>query len=134
MIALTAVVVHRWLCDHFGHMNVRHYAGAFDDATFVLWNKAGFVAGGDARMPVTLETRTQFRQEAQEGAILHVSAGVVRIGGKSVSLRFTLTDGESVIATCDVVECFIDPATRSSCAIPDAIRSSLETLPKATAD
>ncbi|WP_292294653.1 hypothetical protein, partial [Marivita sp.] len=27
-------VVHPWHHDHFGHMNVRHYATFFDDATY----------------------------------------------------------------------------------------------------
>jgi len=29
-------IVHPWLCDVMGHMNVRHYIGMFDDASYQL--------------------------------------------------------------------------------------------------
>lgn len=35
-------VVHPWHCDDMGHMNVRHYAAMFDDASFHL---LGIIAG-----------------------------------------------------------------------------------------
>ena len=34
-------VVHPWHHDQFGHMNVRHYAPFFDDATFHLYSSLG---------------------------------------------------------------------------------------------
>ena len=38
---LTRGVVHPWHHDHFGHMNVRHYAPFFDDASYHLWTMLG---------------------------------------------------------------------------------------------
>ncbi len=35
-------VAHPWMCDTMGHMNVRHYAAMFDDASFQL---LGHIAG-----------------------------------------------------------------------------------------
>ena len=34
-------VVHPWHHDHFGHMNVRHYAPFFDDAVYHMWTLLG---------------------------------------------------------------------------------------------
>ena len=36
MYLLYKGIVHPWLCDVMGHMNVRHYMGMFDDASLQL--------------------------------------------------------------------------------------------------
>lgn len=122
-------VAHAWLCDHFGHLNVRHYAAAFDDATFIFWNSIGFRHGDDGPRPVTLEVKTGFKHETLAGTIAHITAEVTKVGQKSVGLRFEMRDGgETVLAICDVVEVFVDPTTRQSCPIPESFRTALAGL------
>ena len=36
MYLLRKGIVHPWLCDVMGHMNVRHYMGMFEDASYQL--------------------------------------------------------------------------------------------------
>ena len=35
-------VVHPWLCDQFGHLNVRNYSNLFNEAQFFAYARAGF--------------------------------------------------------------------------------------------
>ncbi|MNP70866.1 hypothetical protein D3C76_1671600 [compost metagenome] len=79
-------------------------------------------------MPVTAEMKTGFIAEAQAGTIVALNAQVIRVGSKSVSLRFEMTEPSAnrLLATCDVVEVFFDTHTRSSQPIPDPIRQQLQ--------
>ncbi|MBL4928988.1 acyl-CoA thioesterase [Fuscibacter oryzae] len=124
---VSSFVAHTWLCDHFGHLNVRHYAGAFDDATFIFWDGIGFRPGDGRPMPVTLEVKTAFKHEALAGTVGRITAVVTKVGQKSVGLRFDMHDAEgTLLASCDVIEVFMDATSRQSCAIPDALRNRLE--------
>ena len=40
MYLLHKSIVHPWLCDVMGHMNVRHYMSMFDDASYQLLAEA----------------------------------------------------------------------------------------------
>lgn len=124
-------VVHRWMCDHYGHMNVRWYAHVFDDAGFVLWPSIGittqdFVAA--KTHTVVAKTETDFRAELLAGQIIAVRSHFVRVGNKSVEYQQQLVDLETdeEHATQRVVEVFFDPDTRTSVAIPPTIRARLE--------
>ena len=118
---------HQWQCDHFGHVNTRSYAAAFDDAIFVFWSRLGVRANGSS-IPVTAEMKTAFRSEASAGTVFDIRGRVMRVGTKSVTLRLEMSDagpdGE-LLSTCDVVEVFLDPTARSSAAIPEDVRSRL---------
>jgi len=127
-------VVHPWHQDSFGHMNVRHYAPLFDDATWQFWSCVGLPY---ARMlqehglhTVAAETRTRFVRELKAGDPVVVRGRLTRIGTRSVTMALRLhhVDTGAVHATCDTVEVFFDPATRRSAPIPVAVRRILEAL------
>ncbi|WP_449045094.1 acyl-CoA thioesterase [Paracoccus versutus] len=123
---ITSFVAHTWLCDHFGHLNARHYAAAFDDAIFVFWSGLGFRPDSDSPMPVTLEVKISFRQEIPAGSVVRIEAQVSKVGNKSVGLTFTMREaGGDELAICEVVEVFIHPKSRRSCPIPAALRAAL---------
>ncbi len=123
-------VVFPWHCDQFGHLNVRWYAHFFDDAVFHLWNRAGvdqpaLLATGIAM--VTARNNTTFKREMRAGDLLVVESGVSRVGSKSVGHLHRMRNANSgeICATMDSVEVFFDTASRSSTAIPDALRERL---------
>lgn len=123
-------VVHPWMCDQFGHLNVRFYAHVFDDSGFALWPMVGvgrlaFEAAGVHT--VVARTETDFRAELPPGRFIVVRSAFERIGGKSVRYVQELRDADTdvVHAGQRVVEVFFDPATRRACAMPDAIREVL---------
>lgn len=120
-----------WLCDQFGHMNVRQYAGFFDDGTFHLWSMCGIGHKGMLERDiytVTAMTKTDFVTELKAGELFVVRTAFTRCGGKSVSIshRMENADTGELHATQDCVEVFFDPATRKAAPIPDDIRAVIE--------
>lgn len=127
LLCPTAYVVHSWNCDHLGHLNVRHYAAAFDDAIFAFWARAGLRPASDSAVPVTVDIRIGFRAEALAGMVAQIRPAIARLGGKSVGLHFDMHDTATgaLLAECDVTEVFIATADRHSCPIPTALRDRL---------
>lgn len=132
-LLLSSIVAHQWQCDHFGHLNVRHYATVFDDALFIFWKRLGFTVpalGSPGTMPVTAEVKTTFTSETVAGTIANVHGEVLRVGTKSVTFRMELTeegDGR-LLASCEAVEVFFDMQARTSSHIPEDLRRRLKDL------
>lgn len=125
-------VVHPWHHDHFGHMNVRHYAPFFDDASYHLWTRLGI--GYDLMLAehgvhcVTAQATTGFVKELTAGDLIAIDGAVTRVGGKSATfgLRMLHAETGALHATYDVVEVFFDPETRKAAPMPDPVRDVLE--------
>ena len=123
-------VVHPWMCDQFGHLNVRFYAHIFDDAGFALWPMIGVgrLAFEKADVhTVVARTETDFRMELPPGRMFLVRSRIERIGNKSMSYLQELLEADTrdIHAEQRVVEVFFDPKTRKACVMPDAIRDAL---------
>jgi acyl-CoA thioester hydrolase len=125
-------VIHPWHLDHFGHMNVRHYAPFFDDAIYHVWALLGL---SYAHMQthfgihaVTAQATTGFQQELTAGDLIVIDASVRRLGHRSCTflLRMRHADTGAIHATYEVVEVFFDPTTRKSTPMPDAVRAALQ--------
>lgn len=130
VFVLGSLVAHQWHCDHFGHLNTRHYTAAFDDALFMFWQQIGIAIprhGEPGSMPVTAEMKTSFKSEAIAGTVASVHGMVRRVGGKSVTLEFEMTETQTkrLIATCEVVEVFFDMQARASRPISEALKTRL---------
>ena len=125
-------VVHPWHHDHFGHMNVRHYAPFFDDASYHLWTKIGLpysrMMAEHGVHCVTASAKTTFVEELTAGDLFLIDGAVLRIGNKSATfqLRMIHADRNELHATYDVVEVVFDPEARASAPMPDAVRRALE--------
>ncbi len=118
-------------CDHLGHMNVRYYSHAFDDASFHAWARIGitFEAMHEAgAVTVVAHTATDFIFEVTAGSLIKVESAFVKLGTKSATYRQRLTDAESgeLYASQMVVEVFFDLKTRTSVAMPDAFRQKIQ--------
>ena len=130
-IDLTRGVVHPWHHDHFGHMNVRHYAPFFDDASYHLWTCLGLpysaMLEDHGIHCVTAQATTNFLKELTAGDLIRIDGTVVRVGTKSVTFRLAMhhADTGETHATYDLVEVFFDPKTRTSTARPEAVRQRL---------
>lgn len=125
-------VIHPWHHDHFGHMNVRHYAPFFDDAVYHMWTRLGLpyssIIPRHGVHTVTAQATTGFVKELSAGDLIVIDGVVSRIGGKSCSfhLRMLHADTDEIHATYDLVEVFFDPKTRKSAPMPDSVRKRLE--------
>lgn len=129
---LNSLVAHQWHCDHFGHLNARHYAAAFDDALFIFWTHAGVEIpqpGQPGVIPVTAQLKIDYRSEVTAGQVLSILGQPLRIGGKSVTLALTMQEAATgrITATCEVVEVFFDALARQSAPVPDHVRAALQT-------
>ncbi len=124
-------VVHPWMCDQFGHLNVRFYAHIFDDSGFALWPMIG------AKRPlweqaqvhtVVARTETDFVAELPPGRNILVRSRFERVGRRSVTYVQHLHDADTdtVHARQRVVEVFFDPQARASCEMPAEIRALVE--------
>lgn len=124
-------VVHPWHHDIFGHMNVRHYAPFFDDATFHLYSALGVGIGqmlDDFGVHiVTAKAETNFLQELKAGDIFLIDGAVVRLGNKSCThqLRMIHVETGALHATYDLTEVFFNPETRRSAPMPEPIREKM---------
>ena len=129
---LSRAVVHPWHHDHFGHMNVRHYAPFFDDASYHLWTRIGIpysvMQERHGVHCVTASATTSFLRELTAGDLIVIDGALVRLGAKSVGFRLRMhhADTGQLHATYDMVEVVFDPKTRRSTQMPAELRAALE--------
>ena len=123
-------VVHPWMCDVMGHMNVRYYAGMFDDASFQL---LGHIAGkipdegfGWADVRSTME----HKKEVPAGDLLTIRSQVLKVGRSSITFRQIMAgslDGDLRAINETTSVCF-DKIARHSLELEPAMRARAERL------
>ncbi len=118
-------------CDHLGHMNVRYYAHAFDDASFHAWALIGITfedMHAEGAVTVVAHTATDFIHEVTAGSLIKVESAFVKLGTKSTTYHQRIINAENgtLHANQQVVEVFFDLKTRQSVAMPDAFREKIE--------
>lgn len=118
-------------CDHLGHMNVRYYAHAFDEASFHVWARIGITfeaMHAEGAVTVVAHTATDFIREVTAGSLIKVESAFVKLGTKSATYSQRLTDAENgeLYANQQVVEVFFSLKTRKSAAMPAAFRQKIE--------
>jgi len=82
-------VAHPWMCDTMGHMNVRHYAAMFDDASFQLLGHIAGLDGHEANGVGWADVRTEidYKHETRAGTLLTIRSTVVKLGRTSVTFE-----------------------------------------------
>lgn len=122
-------VVHPWMCDAIGHLNVRHYTGLFDDC---CWHVLTFLVpaedGGIGWVAATMSI--EFVREVAPRTLLVLNPSIVRIGSKSVSTRIEMRDASNGThyATANFVSVLFDLKARTSLALPEAVRARASKL------
>lgn len=117
-------------CDHYGHMNVRHYAAFFDDAGWHLLSRAG-VSLTDLRSrglgSVVATLSIDFHHELTAGQLIVIMGIFTRVGAKSVTSEMRLYEADSMThcATQKTTEVCFDTRARKSAAWPEDIRVKL---------
>lgn len=78
-------VVHPWMCDAMGHLNVRHYVGMFDDASFQL---IGRITGTDAAAALgwaDVRMEIDYAHETLAGTLVTIRSVVEKVGNSSLT-------------------------------------------------
>jgi acyl-CoA thioester hydrolase len=125
-------IAHPWFCDSMGHMNTRHYAAMFDDASFHL---LGAIAGpaalaAEQRGWADVRHTHEFRHEARAGALVIIRSAVTRLGTKSVTYRHAMTNVETgaLNAVSEIVTVLFDLERRAAIALTEPIRTSASAM------
>ena len=117
-------LVHPWMCDTMGHLNVRHYTGLFDDC---CWHVLAYLLPPQARGGkvgwVAATMTMDFVQEVLPGTALELFPIVTRIGSKSIKTRTEMRDASNGnhYATGHFVSILFDLEARSSMLLPDDV-------------
>jgi len=133
-------ICHPWHCDVLGHMTTRFYLGMFDDASYhFIHSMFGWSAAQDDKGELGLaDVRhvIEYLDEVTAGDLLEIRAELKKIGGKSLTARYEMTNlrnGE-IASTLDVVYVLFDLKKRQSAVIPDDLRTKAEQLLEGVAD
>ena len=132
MISVHKNIAHPWQCDILGHMTTRFYMAMFDDASYHFlhhlfgWNGArndsGDLGWVDVRHTIN------YQAEVAAGDLLEVQAELVKIGGKSMTVAYEMTNLGSgdIAATLEGVMVLFDLQKRRAVTIPDDLRETAE--------
>jgi acyl-CoA thioester hydrolase len=120
-------------CDVYGHMNVRHYAGCFDDAGWHFPRMAGLSleeirSRGLGTVVATLTI--DFHHEIRAGQLVLIKGAVSRVGTKSFSHEMRLYEADSMThcATQKTVEVCFDTRARRGVALPEDVKAMLSRI------
>lgn len=124
-----------WHCDVMGHMNTRHYAAVFDDASFQMLE--GLTAGQPPRPDLgwaDVRHEVDFRQEAPAGTPLTVRSRIERVGRSSILSRHAMRHSHlgHLLAEALMVTVRFDLNARAAVALEPAVRQAAEAWQRET--
>ena len=119
-------VVYPWHCDHVGHMNVMHYMGKFDEATWFFFNRIGLTRDfltANRRGMAAVEQRIAYQRELRAGDTLVIHTSVLEARGKVLRFahRMAIPDSGEVAALMMQTTVHLDMDLRRSTALPDFV-------------
>jgi acyl-CoA thioester hydrolase len=120
-------------CDSYGHMNVRNYAGFFDDAGWHILAMAGISLSEVRRrgLGTVVATLTiEFHREITAGQLALIRGAVTRVGTKSFNYELRLYEADSMThcATEKAVEVCFDTQARKGVPLPEDLRAKLAAI------
>jgi acyl-CoA thioester hydrolase len=123
---------HPWMCDVMGHVNVRHYAAMFDDASFQL---LGHVAGRDGNDGsgigwADVRTEIDYKHETKAGSLITIRSHVVKVGRTSITFEQVMSGSldDIVHAVSRTTSVRFDLAARAAVPLDDAMRGRASAL------
>jgi acyl-CoA thioester hydrolase len=120
-------------CDSYGHMNVRNYAGFFDDAGWHILGMAGISLSEVRRRglgTVVASLTIEFHREITAGQLALIRGAVTRVGTKSFNYELRLYEADSMThcATEKAVEVCFDTQARKGVPLPEDLRAKLAVI------
>jgi len=83
-------VVHPWLCDSIGHLNVRHYVGMFDDANTQFLASLGWgprSIGSTTHGWADVRGEIDYLAEVVAGSLVEICSELSALGKKSLTVE-----------------------------------------------
>ena len=115
--------VHRWQCDHMGHVNVRAYGERFEEACWQYYAMLGIrpsrLRAGEIHM-AAVQQDTSYRKELQGGDVVIVHTTMLEVRDKVLKFMHEMVNGETgeVVATSTFTVVCLNAAERRSRACP----------------
>jgi acyl-CoA thioester hydrolase len=128
MLIVNKAVAHPWMCDVIGHLTTRYYVAMFDDASyhflFTVFGWSGSTDETGERGWVDVRHVIEYKAEVSAGSLLEIRACLLKIGGKSITIRYEMVNlgsGE-VAATLECVCVLFDMNARKALLLTDQLR------------
>jgi acyl-CoA thioester hydrolase len=126
-------VVYPWHCDHVGHMNVMHYMGKFDEATWFFFNRIGLsreFLNAHHRGMAAVEQRIAYQRELRPGDVLMIRTTVTEVRAKVLQFvhRMIVPDTDATAALMLQTTVYLDLGSRKSVPLPEPVREHARTL------
>lgn len=123
-------VVYPWHCDFNDHMNVQHYMGKFDEATWHFMASIGITPSylkKENRAIVAVEQNMKYFEELHAGNLICVKTSLVELKSKAIIILHKMINAETdkVVAEARMVGVHMDKKTRSSIVFPEYIGKKL---------
>lgn len=122
--------VYPWHCDFNDHMNVQHYMGKFDEATWHFMASMGITPSylrKENRAIVAVEQNMKYFEELHAGDLIYVKTSLVELKSKAIIILHKMINLETnkVVAEAKMVGVHMDKKTRSSIAFPEYISKKI---------
>lgn len=130
MRVVNKAVAHPWECDVIGHLTTRFYVAMFDDASYhFLFAVFGWSGATDERGEtgwVDVRHVIEYTAEVSAGDILEVRAALVKIGTKSITVRYEMINlgNDEVAATLECIYVLFDMQERVGLVLSDQLREA----------
>ncbi len=132
MLVVNKAVAHPWKCDVIGHLTTRFYLGMFDDASYhLLFTVFGYVGATDECGEtgwVDVRNLIEYKAEVAAGDVLEIRAALVKIGNKSITVRYEMTNlgKNELAATMECVYVLFDMQARKGLGLTQQLREQAE--------
>ena len=126
-------VVYPQQCDHMGHMNVMHYVGKFDEATWQMFAAIG-ITPEYMRVKccgvAAVRQIISYRRELKAGDLITIRTAILEVHSNLIRFYHEMTDdvtGE-LTATTVITGVYIDTRQRTRSTFPEEIVQKAEEL------
>jgi acyl-CoA thioester hydrolase len=125
--------VHRWQCDHMGHVNVRAYGERFEEACWQYYAMIGILPSrlrsGEIHM-AAVQQDTSYRRELLGGDVVVVRTAMLEVRDKVLRFEHEMVNCETgdVAATSAFTVVCLDAGERKSRAFPPDVLDKARAL------
>lgn len=125
--------VYPWHCDFIGHMNVMHYVGKFDQATWNFLMQLGITPSylqNENKGMVAVEQNLKYFAELVAGDCLYITTELVEAKSKAIIFLHKMYNAETneLCAEGRMVGVHINKDTRKSENLPENIIRKIQEL------
>ncbi|MBL8519093.1 MAG: acyl-CoA thioesterase [Betaproteobacteria bacterium] len=122
--------VYPWHCDHMNHMNVMHYVGKFDEATWNLFHLIGLTRArlAEARRGMAaVDQHIVYERELPAGAVIAVTSRLIEVREKLIVFEHVMNHVETgnVAARTTLKAVHLDLDLRKACAFEAALAAEM---------